>query len=318
MSGVHLMKRAILSCFVIPVLCASLSGCGGGDERIGKHVDLPDTGPQPVATTPQLDNMTIGNAEVYRDNTYNNIFTSPDSTTTLTATKKLHTELRRTNGLGPLVWTSPVTLGAGVTLSGQEVVLTMSSERMAYRLLNPTGYQSLQHVLWEYQDGSNQIGQSTAGYVPANWRTAAAGKTGTAVFKGEAYQTIVDNNASNSTNPHGGDRRVIYISNATAVFDYAKGTMTLAVGANPRLANASPGALTVDSARLVINADILMQAKDGNYGVNQNQPGYLSAEGLFYGPSANEFGGVIHSNYIDDAGQRHKLMTSFALRQARQ
>lgn len=177
----HTVQRSTLSYLIVPFACAVLSACGGGDERIGKHVELPDSGPTPVAQTAVLGDMTIGDAEIYADIPYNNIFTTPDSTTTLTNTQKLHTEMRRHNGLGPLVWTSPISLGTKV-VSAPEIVLRMGAERMDYRLLNPTAYASLQHILWEYTDGSAQMGMSTAGYETPNWRTAFAGKTGTVAY----------------------------------------------------------------------------------------------------------------------------------------
>lgn len=109
----------------------------------------------------------------------------------------------------------------------------------------------------------------------------------------------------------------IYTSNVSAVYDYATNTMTVSLGAAPRLLDAGRSTLNVDPKQFGIEAKLLMQPDDNNYGKQEHVPEFHSAEGMFFGPDGKEFGGVIHKTVLDTNGLRRTLMTSFALRQSK-
>jgi hypothetical protein len=203
----------------------------------------------------------------------------------------------------------------GGSASGTIFQYTDNSANKAVTIASPTDTKSVQNVFWNNTEDPNYFGLSLVGF---RYRDESGPldlqKRGTAFFKGQALQYIIDNSRFPTT-------YALFASNATAQVDYSANTYSISIAPNPILLKSVGNPDVINPALFAANYTVTNM---NNSGVSTNGPGNwsnppISGLGLLaseerlaiFGSHSEELAGII--TYLTPSEHGRQQYISFAL-----
>jgi hypothetical protein len=276
------------------LLLGALSACGGGSDNGNKSSSASQT--TTPATTPVVNTLAFkrmgddyGTGEVYGYDLGGTIDASANITFT-------HTSTSVNDTTAPFNFTFPSGLPGGSVTATNVFSISNTAANKNIQILAPNATKFVQNVYWHNIDNDDTGGFDLPGYqvdaTAMTWPSA-----GTAIYSGKAFQFILEGVSTPGVAPR--KARTLYSSDVVATVDYAAQKVTVAIAGNPVLIESSGTPTATDPSKFAstftfTGVNYLALAK------NYSGPALTSGFGLqgggdliqFFGPNAEEFGGV--------------------------
>ena len=281
------------------VLLCALSACGGGGGSDSGNTSSSNSGSQTTApaTTPVVNTLAFkrmgddfGSGEV---NGYD-LGGTIDAYANITFT---HTSTSVNDTTAPFNFTFPSGLPGGSVTATNVFSISNTAANKNIQILAPNATKFVQNVHWHNIDNAHTGGFDLPGY-QVDASATAWPASGTAIYSGKAFQSILEGTSSPGVSQ---EARALYSSDVVATVDYAAQKVTITIAGNPVLIESTGTPTATDPSKFASTftfTGVTYSALAKNY----SGPELTSGFGLhgggdliqFFGPNAEEFGGVFN------------------------